>query len=51
MIDEYDEGGRESITLRIVFRAEDRTLSSEEIDKEMKNITSLLEGKFNVKVR
>ena len=51
LIDEYDEGGRESITLRIVFRAEDRTLSSEEIDKEMKNITSLLEGKFNVKVR
>ncbi len=51
LIDEYGEGGKESITLRIVFRAEDRTLSSGEVDREMKNIASLLEEKFGAKVR
>jgi phenylalanyl-tRNA synthetase beta chain len=53
LIDEYfgAEDGRQSITLRIRFRAEDRTLSKEEVDDEMKKITSALGDKFGAVVR
>jgi len=54
LIDEYaDEkwGNLESVTLRIVFQAEDRTLRSEEVDKEMGEIISLLQKRFKARVR
>jgi phenylalanyl-tRNA synthetase beta chain len=53
LIDEYlgAEKERQSITLRIRFRAEDRTLSKEEVDSKMTKITSVLENKFGAVVR
>ncbi len=53
LVDEYfDESGvRQSITLRIVFRAADRTLSAEEVDTEMANVASLLKQTFGVEAR
>ena len=53
LMDEYlGEGGeRQSITLRIVFRAEKRTLKAKEVDKEMKKVTRVLQDKFGARVR
>ena len=53
LIDEYldERGARQSITLRIVFRADNRTLSAEEVDAEMRRIISLLERKFKARVK
>lgn len=53
LIDEYwvrDEENQ-SITLRIVFRADDRTLSAKEVDKEMKKIESMVEEDFEGSIR
>ncbi len=52
LIDEYKKSKElQSITLRIVFQAEDRTLTAEEIDKEIRKIISNLEKKFKIKLR
>ncbi len=53
LVDEYfgAEDGKQSVTLRIRFRTEDRTLFKEEVDNEMKKITSVLEDKFGAVVR
>ncbi len=53
LIDEYLGGDdkRQSITLRIVFRADDRTLNAKEVDKEMKKINLLLERNFGAEIR
>lgn len=55
LIDEYVDRkkwqGRQSLTLRIVFQASDRTLTNEEVDKEMKKITSVLQKKFRAQIR
>ena len=53
LVDEYfgPKDGRQSITLRIRFRAQDRTLSVEEVDKKMNKIQSLIEDKFRGQVR
>jgi len=54
LIDEYaDEkwGNLGSVTLRIVFQAEDRTLRREEVDEEMGEIISLLQKRFKARVR
>ncbi len=54
LIDEYEDPKRErtqSITLRIVFQAEDRTLTNEEVDKEMRRITNYLQRKYKTQVR
>ena len=54
LIDEYiDErfGGKQSLTFRIVFQAEDRTLTDDEVNMEIKKITLALAKKFRAKVR
>ncbi len=42
---------RKSLTFRIVFQAEDRTLKDSEVDKEMSVITKTLIDKLNVELR
>ncbi len=54
LVDEYiDEAwaNLQSITLRVMFEAKDRTLTSEEVDREMKKITELLQKQFSAKLR
>lgn len=54
LIDEYRDqklGGQIGITLRIAFQAADRTLTDEEVDAEMNNITSRLQKEFGVTIR
>ncbi len=53
LIDEYFDktGARQSVTLRVVFRADDHTLTSEEVDRKIKNILSLLLDKFGVEAK
>lgn len=56
MIDFYEDpntmkGGQKSLTFRLVFRADDRTLTDQEVGKEMEKIISSLRDKFDVEVR
>ncbi len=54
LVDEYiDEkwANLQSITLRVMFEAKDRTLTSEEVDGEMKKIADLLQTQFSAKLR
>ncbi len=54
LIDEYidDKWDKmQSLTFRIVFGSDDRTLTNEEVDKEMKKIIALLENKFEAQIR
>ena len=54
LVDEYmDEkwANLQSITLRVMFEAKDRTLTSEEVDSEMKRIAELLQKQFSAKLR
>lgn len=54
LIDEYVDEKRsnvQSITLRIMLRAKDRTLTSEEVDKEMKSVRAMIQEKFQGELR
>lgn len=53
LIDEYFDKklNSQSITLRVIFQAEDKTLTAEEVDKEMKKIISNLGKKFKIEFR
>ncbi len=56
LIDFYEDpntmkGGQKSLTFRLVFQADDRTLTDEEVGKEMEKIISSLQEKFDVEVR
>ncbi len=54
LVDEYIKKGwqnEQSIALRIVFQASDRTLTSGEVDVLMKKITGVLESRFSARVR
>ncbi len=54
LVDEYaDEqyADEQSITLRIVFRAKDHTLTSDEVDKEMERVKRMLVERFKVRLR
>ena len=55
LIDFYDKSDgqekRKSLTFRIVFQAEDRTLTDAEADREMAVINQVLIDKFNVELR
>ncbi|MBI2515150.1 phenylalanine--tRNA ligase subunit beta [Candidatus Wolfebacteria bacterium] len=47
LIDEYER----SLTFRIVFQAEDRTLTDKEVNDQMKKITDTLRFKFKARIR
>jgi phenylalanyl-tRNA synthetase beta chain len=54
LVDEYTSPswkGRQGLTFRVIFQAEDRTLSAAEVDEEMKKIVGLLKRRFGVEVR
>ncbi len=54
LIDEYTDekfGSNQSLTMRVVFQSDERTLSDEEVNKEMERITSLLARKFGAEIR
>jgi len=54
LIDEYEDAklaGKRSLTFRIVFQAEDKTLTDVEVNQEMDKITCLLKSKFKAEIR
>lgn len=54
LIDEYTQPSwkeKQGLTFRIVFQADDRTLSTAEVDAEMKKIVALLKRGFRAEVR
>ena len=55
LIDFYEDeklgDNRKSLTFRIVFQADDRTLTDEEVDKEMAIITKVVEDRFDAEIR
>ncbi len=54
LIDEYWEegfGGNQSLTFRLIFQAEDRTLTDNEIDDIIKSIEKKLDRLFKAKIR
>jgi phenylalanyl-tRNA synthetase beta chain len=54
LIDEYENpklDHKRSLTFRIVFQAEDRTLTDEEVNNEMSVITTIIRKKFNAEIR
>lgn len=54
LIDEYKDetlGGRQSITFRIIFQAEDRTLTDDEVSREMEKISQVLRERFRAEIR
>lgn len=51
MVDEYEMNGRRSLTFRIIFQAEDRTLKEKEAGDEIEKIKKLLKSKFGAEIR
>ncbi len=51
LIDEYELELKRSLTFRIVFQAEDRTLTDKEVNSEMEKIISILKDKFRAHIR
>lgn len=45
------ESGKKSLTLSLTFSSVDRTLTSDEVESEIKRITTALEGKFGAVLR
>ncbi len=45
------DNGKKSLTLSLTFSAADRTLTSDEVESEIKRITTALEGKFGATMR
>lgn len=55
LMDEYEDErlgkGRQSITFRLIFRAEDQTLTDHEAGQELEKIVAALKEKFDAEVR
>jgi len=54
LLDEYTDeklGGKQSLTFRIVFQAEDRTLTDGEVNMEFEKVTHALKAKVGADVR
>ena len=54
LIDEYqDESliGKQSLTFRIIFQANDRTLTDSDVNNEMEKILKILRFEFNAEIR
>jgi phenylalanyl-tRNA synthetase beta chain len=54
LVDEYTDPawkGKQGVTLRVVFQADDRTLTAEEVDWEMAKVAKVLAAKFKAEVR
>jgi phenylalanyl-tRNA synthetase beta chain len=43
--------GRKSLTLRAMFRAQDRTLKHEEVDPQINSLVAALKARFNAEIR
>ncbi len=54
LVDEYRDaklGDKQSLTFRIIFQADDRTLTDAEVNGEMEKITEILKKEFRAEVR
>lgn len=54
LVDEYEDeklGGKQSLTFRIIFQAEDRTLTDTEVNAEMEKIAVALKKEFRAEIR
>ena len=54
LVDEYwDEkfGSKQSLTFRVVFQADNHTLTDEEVNVEMERIVGMLKDKFQIEIR
>lgn len=50
-LNQYQMPNKKSIAFRLIFRAEDRTLTAEEVEQDINKIKQLLKTKFNAKIR
>lgn len=54
LVDEYTDpkwNNKQSISIRIVFQSNERTLTTEEVDKEIEKIVKLLKRSFGAEIR
>lgn len=54
LLDEYVDPswkGMQSLTFRIVFQSDERTLTTEEVDREMKKVEKMLRDRFTAEIR
>ncbi len=51
LIDEYEWESKRSLTFRIIFQAEDQTLTDKQVNQEMEKIEKIVKGKFRAIIR
>ncbi|MEK7507884.1 MAG: phenylalanine--tRNA ligase subunit beta [Patescibacteria group bacterium] len=51
LFDRFEKNGKTSLAFRIVFQADDRTLTDEEANAIMKKVSAALEKKFSAEIR
>ncbi|MEK9180318.1 MAG: phenylalanine--tRNA ligase subunit beta [Patescibacteria group bacterium] len=54
LVDEYEDeklGGKQSLTLRIIFQSDERTLTDAEVNAEMEKISAALKKEFRAEIR
>jgi len=51
LIDEFELEGKRSLTLRIVFQAQEKTLTDKEVNIETEKIVKMLKNDFNATIR
>ncbi len=51
LIDEYEFESKRSLTFRIIFQAENRTLTDKEVNREMEKVVKILKSRFGAEIR
>ncbi len=51
LIDEYEFELKRSLTFRVIFQAENRTLTEQEVNQEMKKVIKILKSRFKARIR
>jgi phenylalanyl-tRNA synthetase beta subunit len=51
LFDLYQKGERQSVAIKLVYQARDRTLTSQEVAKVREKISQKLRRKFKVEIR
>ncbi len=51
LVDEYEFESKRSLTLRIIFQAENRTLTDQEVNREMEKIIEIIKSRFRAEIR
>ena len=51
LVDEYEFESKRSLTFRIIFQAENRTLTDQEVNREMEKIIKIIKSRFKAEIR